>query len=157
MSEEGTVVLAILGLIVVVVVPIFLIVRRFKVVNAVADEDAALAVARAVNQARLDAAWTNYRAALDALKLNPADAEMREKALGWGRHYASLTHTRAPGMGGTVYDEVSIANDITAATASGTVGGNVEERLARLDDLMARGVLKVDEYERQRAALVAQL
>jgi len=54
-----------------------------------------------------------YRAALDALKTDPTNIDLRQRALELGRAYAGLTRN-----GGTeaVYEEVAIANDIQAVT-----------------------------------------
>jgi cell wall assembly regulator SMI1/Tfp pilus assembly protein PilE len=61
---------------------------------------------------RLNLAFANYRRSLEVLEQHPDNTEFRQRALEWGRYYSSLTRYA---KGVTLYDEVAVANDISAA------------------------------------------
>jgi hypothetical protein len=107
-------------------------------------------------------AETNYRQMLDALRVNPSDPKMREKALSWGRRFAELTR-QAVGSGVTIYDEVALSNDINAACAGATRASqsgepaSIEERLARLKNLCDKGLISSEEYSEKRMRLLDEI
>jgi hypothetical protein len=64
----------------------------------------------------------------------------------------------------TVFDEIALSNDINAATASASVvapapaaAPSVEERLKRLDELRAKGVVNEQEYAERRQKILEEL
>ena len=77
-------------------------------------QDAAEAAAR---QALQDAEG-RYHTALRNLKSEPTKADLKQRALEFGRAYAALTRQD---NNVTVFDEVALSNDISAATAGATV------------------------------------
>jgi hypothetical protein len=112
-----------------------------------------------------DAAQAAYHEALRALKAKPTSADLRQQALARGRAYSNLTRNR---RGVTVYDEMAVMNDIQAATAGATAAASaptpvamsatsVEDRLKRLDELRAKGIVNDQEYEERRRKILEEL
>jgi hypothetical protein len=88
------------------------------VVVAVIVAVAALASSAAAKRRnQLAAAWGAYQQALQRLRSNPGSSELRVQALAWGRSHYSLA--RKDGVP-TIYDEMALANDLTASAAPGT-------------------------------------
>lgn len=56
-----------------------------------------------------------YHASLSDLKKDPGNSNLRQKTLNLGRIYSNLSRNN---KGNTVFDEVSLMNDINAACAS---------------------------------------
>jgi hypothetical protein len=86
---------------------------------------------------------------LQRLKAEPNNPERRQEALRLGRAYSNLTRNK---KGVTVYDEVALKNDIDAACAGAARVQNpsIEERLAKLKQLLTAGHISDDEYHRRR-------
>jgi hypothetical protein len=111
----------------------------------------------------LDDAKKAYLAALERLKVDPHNPNLREEVLSLGRKYAA----KARGAGNaTLFDEVALMNDINAACArAGTVeaskviGGRppLEERLASLDQLRAKQLITEQEYTERRTKILDEL
>jgi len=104
--------------------------------------------------ARLKLAKQSYEDSLRRLKENPTDPDLRQRALANGRVYSNLTRS---GVGVTVYDELALSNDISAACAAASVATSdvashdlPEARLARLAALRGKGLLSDEEYQSQR-------
>lgn len=94
-----------------------------------------------------------YRAALNHLKQQPTNADVKEQALQLGRAYSKLTRQR---RGVTIFDEMALMNDINAATAGATIApSNVEDRLRRLADLRSKGLIDDGEYTTQRSLILS--
>lgn len=111
--------------------------------------------------ANLQAAERYYRYALGKLRANPTDPEVKQKALDGGRVYSAWTRR---GRSATLFDEVALANDITAAcaaaagpSASGTTSLSPEARLERLQGLRQKGLISDIEYETKRNEILAEL
>ena len=97
-----------------------------------------------------------YQTILEQLKTDPTNADLRQRTLQLGRVYSNLTRNKT---GVTIYDEVAVMNDINAA-CGGTVnvqGRSVEERLARLQQLLAGGHIAEDEYRRRRQSIIDEV
>lgn len=103
-----------------------------------------------------------YQDALERLKANPTNADLRQHVLQLGRYYSNLTRDK---RGVTVYDEVALMNDINAATASATSVSNnsspkidsqlsIEDRLKRLEELRQKGLVTEQEYLEGRNKLL---
>jgi hypothetical protein len=101
-----------------------------------------------------------YRAALDALKRDPASPSRREEALRRGRDYANLMRNW---RGRSLFDEVALMNDINAACAAASVqrplpsaqpSASIEDRLTRLHDLKTRGLITEAEYDTRRREIL---
>jgi len=111
-------------------------------------------------------AFNNYRSALELLKQSPNDPECREKTLHLGRYYSNLTRNN---RGVTVYDEVALANDISAACAGAgqipssaidtptTANQSIEQRLGRLKALLESGAIDESEYRERRSRLLDEV
>ena len=106
-----------------------------------------------------------YRNVLDLLKKNPADPELRQRALEWGRHYSNLSRQST---GVTVFDELALSNDINAACAGagrGTpiaqsalpISASIEERLSKLKSLQASSAITEEEYQERRRRILDEL
>ena len=107
-----------------------------------------------------------YNRALYELKKKPTDPRLRETALLRGRTYSNLSRDS---KGVTVLDEVSIKNDLDAATAEATVTAtkrtvrtpsaspSLEERLSKLSDLKSRGLISDDEYALRRKSIIDEI
>jgi len=97
--------------------------------------------------------------ALAALKANPTNADLRERALAIGRAYAALAREQGKI---TIFDEVALSNDIAAATAGASSAAtapvtSIEERLTRLSDLRAKGLLSDQEFDARRQKILDEL
>jgi hypothetical protein len=104
----------------------------------------------------LNAAHSAYEVSLRALKEKPSDPNLRQEALRLGRAYSSLTRQNGRV---TVYDEISLANDINAACAATTNRSSdpPEARLARVTELRGRGLLSEEEFRLKRQEILDQL
>lgn len=124
----------------------------------VANRRAADARAAALKQA-----YEAYQKALVDLRANPADPFYRQRALDAGRSYSNLTRE---GKGVTIYDEVALSNDISAAAAGAVKAAvaapsapaaSVQDRLKRLDDLKAAGTITDQEHAARRQKILEEL
>jgi len=98
-----------------------------------------------------------YHGALAELKAAPSNPDVKQRTLDFGRTYSNLTRQS---KGVTVYDEMALANDISAATAGATaaaVPATVQERLTRLDELRASGTITEAEHAARRQKIVEEL
>ena len=106
-------------------------------------------------------AQQKYQEALGLLKFDPTNPNLRQKTLELGRYYSNLTRD---GQGVTVYDEVSLMNDINAATAGAlsslrsnqdhTSQQSPEERLEKLRELKSLGLINEEEYTAKRKQIL---
>lgn len=100
-----------------------------------------------------------YHSSLAQLKRNPTNADLRQRTLALGREYSNLTRDR---KGVTVFDEVALMNDINAACAGAAASAerrsssanSIEERLARLFDLMEKGLISQQEHDERRRKIL---
>ena len=110
----------------------------------------------------MEAAKQAYLEALSALKLDPHDADHKQRTLALGRTYSNLTSDK---KGNTLFDEVALMNDINAACAAAgsslkpqlptsTPEKTIEERLSTLSQLKNRGLIEHSEYEKRRAEIL---
>lgn len=119
-------------------------------------------VAQRGRAAKVKAARASYETALVALRRNPGSAELHQAALAWGRHYSDL-HRDSKGR--TMFDEVALSNDISAASAgaghapaaAATTTAAITDRLDRLGTLRSQGVITEDEYQGRRAKLLEEV
>lgn len=107
----------------------------------------------------LKAAQNAYQNSLAKLKQSPTDADIKQKTLELGRYYSNLTRQQ---QGVTVYDEMALGNDISAATAGATVAAaptaaSVEERLKTIDELRSRGMISDAEHAERRKKILEAL
>ncbi|MDY7092707.1 MAG: hypothetical protein SX243_07015 [Acidobacteriota bacterium] len=122
------------------------------------------------NQAK-ETAETAYKQSLTELKLDPTNAELREKTLDLGRKYSNLTRD---GKGIAIFDEIALMNDLNAA-AGGSMAladgpptqpplrdqapprANPEARLKQLTSLKEKGLIEEEEFEERRAKILDEL
>lgn len=114
--------------------------------------------AEALKQAR-----ARYEASLAALKRDPNNADLKQATLALGRAYSQLTRDK---KGVTLFDEVALMNDINAAcagaglhpqqrvVAASQVQESVEQRLQKLSDLSAKGLISQTEHDQRRSAIL---
>jgi hypothetical protein len=111
----------------------------------------------------LAAARDAYQNALRNLKANPTDPNLRQLTLGLGRAYSNLTRNK---KGVTIFDEVALSNDISAACAGAanilesTVtkpDQSIELRLSKLADLKAQGLIDEAEYAARRERILDEV
>lgn len=117
---------------------------------------------------KLKEARQAYRDSLQKLGEHPTHRALRQRTLELGRAYSNLTRGK---KGVTLFDEVALMNDINAACGSamtvvnarqrqpGSSSGepSTEQRLARLRELHAKGVIDDEEYRGQRSRILGSL
>jgi hypothetical protein len=116
-----------------------------------------MAQGRAAARKELEQAYANYQWALDALKKDPTDPNKKQKALEVGRAYSTLTREQKLI---TIFDEIALGNDISAATAGATkatAGISVEQRIRALEDLRTKGLISDTKYIQKRQKLVDEM
>lgn len=115
---------------------------------------------RKASQQALEQAHQDYQTGLARLKHEPTNADFKQQALQLGRLYANLTREQ---KGVTVFDEVALSNDISAATAGATApapvqsAASAEERLHALDALRSKGLISDAEYAAKRQKLIDEM
>jgi hypothetical protein len=104
-----------------------------------------------------------YHNSLTKLKANPTNANLRQVTLGLGRTYSHLGRNK---KGVTIFDEVALSNDISAACAGATnihenkvpkPDQTIELRLQRLAELKAKGLIDDDEYAARREKILDEV
>ncbi|HKO55430.1 MAG TPA: SHOCT domain-containing protein [Thermoanaerobaculia bacterium] len=102
-----------------------------------------------------------YQEALERLRRNPANPDLRGETLRLGRAYSNLTRNR---RGVTLFDEVALMNDINAACAAAfqppkplPPTESVETRMAKLNDLRSKGLIDDAEYAERRQQIVSEI
>jgi hypothetical protein len=104
-----------------------------------------------------------YLQSLEDLKRDPANPELRGATLRLGRVYAAKV--RKSGQVG-LFDEVALMNDINAACAAASLtppqpvtssSSSIEERLSRLGELKAKGLIDVREYAQRRQQILDEV
>ena len=114
--------------------------------------------AKALEEARRD-----YENSLLELKANPTNANLRQVTRGLGRIYSHLGRNK---KGVTIFDEVALSNDISAACAGATniVEGSaatpnqtIELRLEKLAELKTKGLIDDDEYAARRERILDEV
>jgi hypothetical protein len=124
-------------------------------------------VASANSKAKAQAqAKASYDHSLTDLKSDPGNADLRQQTLQLGRSYSNLTRNK---KGVTVFDEVALMNDISAACAraatpipnaepaTASSRGSIEERLSRLAELKVQGLIDEEEYKLRRQRILDEL
>jgi hypothetical protein len=108
-------------------------------------------------------AKASYQASLSKLKSNPTNADLRQRTLELGRIYSNLTRKK---RGVTLFDEVALMNDISAACAGATfVSPNmgtsatpsIEKRLSKLAELRSKGLIDEQEYNSKRQKIIDEV
>jgi hypothetical protein len=104
----------------------------------------------------LEEAQRAYRTCLERLKADPTNPNLRQEVLHLGRVYSNLTRNK---MGVTVYDEVALQNDIDAACAGAVSmpAKSVEERLAKLGELLKAGHISEQEHRERRQKILDEI
>ena len=95
-----------------------------------------------------------YQTALGNLKADPTNADLKQRALALGRAYARLTREQ---KAVTIFDEMALSNDISAATAGAGRTLSAEDRLQALDTLRAKGLVSDAEYTQKRQKLIDEM
>ena len=108
-----------------------------------------------------ETARQEYLRSLNRLKSDPTNPNLRQRTLELGRVYSNLTRDK---KGVTVFDEVALMNDINAACAGAaaisrsqareTMKQTIEERLTRLTELRAKGLISDQEYSTRRQRIL---
>lgn len=121
---------------------------------------AAIASAKAAEK-RKEEARQQYQQSLSALKKDPGNADLRQKTLALGRVYSNLLRDK---KGNTLFDEVALMNDINAACAATQhaisnqmSSEELENRLRKLQDLKAKGLIDDADYQKRKSELMAQI
>jgi hypothetical protein len=105
-----------------------------------------------------------YQQSLSRVKADPANADLRQRALQLGRVYSNLTRNQS---GVTIFDEVALMNDINAACAGASTlknsatasaaGQSVEVRLQKLAALRTKGLIDESEYRTQKLKILDEV
>lgn len=151
MEDTGCVAAFVIAIVVVFVALLVVAIRDAQAkADAQREREAAAAAAQA-------AARRAYEDALRALVGDPANPQLRTRALTLGRTYSN--HTRNQ-HGVTLFDEVALMNDINAASAAASVArpsASIEDRLTRLHELKARGLISETEYDERRREILREV
>jgi hypothetical protein len=98
-----------------------------------------------------------YLEALEALKRDPSNADLRQTVLAFGRTHALLNKELG-------VSEVSLLNDINAATArasapvaQGLPESAIESRLAKLRALASEGLIDQADFDRKKAEIISEI
>lgn len=138
-----------------------LIVLIVAVVGVVILNDQSNAKIKREKAERLRAANEAYKQALVQLKTDPSNPNVKQRALELGRAYAAITREQSgAGSGVTIFDEMALSNDISAATAGATASkssASVEDRLRSLDTLRTKGLVNDAEYAERRRQILAEI
>jgi hypothetical protein len=108
-------------------------------------------------------AEASYKEALAQLKASPTSADLRERALDFGRKYAARTRAAAGHGHVTIFDEVALTNDLQAACAAAAAvnpRGNeddLERRLCRLAELRDKKLISEQEFSERRQQILGEL
>lgn len=114
-------------------------------------------------QLEIQNAEQQYQESLIALKSNPADANLRQKTLELGRVYSNLMRDN---KGNTIFDEVTLMNDINAACAATSLitsqqpnlpSDTIESRLQKLKSLNESGLISEAEYNERKKEILDSL
>jgi hypothetical protein len=109
-----------------------------------------------------------YKNSLAKLKDNPTNADLRQETLKLGRVYSNLA-CNAEGV--TIFDEVALMNDINAVcggvtnitntpplpSPTNTASLSLEERLVKLSELRAKGLIDEQEYNTKRKQILDEI
>ena len=107
-----------------------------------------------------------YQASLRQLVNDPTNPHKRQSTLALGRAYSNLTRDK---KGVTLFDEVALMNDINAACGGATsfagtgsasrpsAGGNVADRLTRLQALKDQNLISLEEFEPKRQQVLSEI
>jgi hypothetical protein len=133
------------------------------------DTNAKQAARLAAEKARkiIEKAETAYQSYLAQLKADPTNSDLRQKTLEQGRYYSNLARDS---KGVTIFDEMALMNDInavcggttniTGATTSASTpitSLSIEERLAKLSNLRAKGLIDEQEYDTRRKKILDEI
>lgn len=123
----------------------------------------------------MEDAESAYRNSLAQLKVEPTNSDLRQRTLELGRYYS---HLARDSQGVTIFDEIALMNDInavcggttsiTGTTTSApppvstpaptpTTSLSVEDRLAKLSDLKAKGLIDEQEYDTRRKKILDEI
>lgn len=110
----------------------------------------------------LNAARDAYFNALRRLKADPTNADLRQTTLKLGRTYSNLTRNK---RGVTIFDEVALSNDISAACAGAATlvtntqasSQTIESRLQKLAELKSKGLINEEEYAARRTKILDEV
>ena len=111
----------------------------------------------------MEKARAAYQEALDDLKRHPADPNKKQHALTLGRTYSNLTRNK---QGVTIFDEMALMNDLNAATAHAhqavsasapAAGSSPADRLRKLDELKAQGLINDEEHAARRTKILEEI
>jgi hypothetical protein len=103
-----------------------------------------------------------YQDSLERLKASPSNPDLRQLTLALGRQYSNLTRDK---KGVTVYDEMAVMNDISAATAAASapatpapaLASSIEDRLAKVNELHAKGIISDQELAQRRQKILDEV
>jgi hypothetical protein len=96
--------------------------------------------------------YSAYGEALLALRTNPNDTDLRRQALHAGRRYVALTHHQRAAWRRVAVDryaETAVLEDIQLMTTP-LAALTIEERLADVDQLHAKGIISDGEHAARR-------
>lgn len=111
----------------------------------------------------LAAAKAAYHGSLTELKQDCTNPDLKQRTLALGRAYSNLTRDK---KGVTMFDEVALSNDISAAcagasriagTGPSSSGQSAGDRLAQLSELHKKGLIDRREFEEKRSHIMGEL
>ncbi len=103
-----------------------------------------------------------YLESLEKLKGDPTNADLRQETLRLGRLYSN---SMRDDKGHTVFDELAVMNDISAATASAIVtrdtasatASSPSAKLKHLQELLDQKLITEDEFRQRRERVLQDL
>lgn len=116
------------------------------------------------NGNKLVQAKKSYEESLAKLKSDPANSDLRQQTLAFGRAYSNLARDS---KGRTIFDEIALMNDLNAACAATqqvisnqtlqTTSQTVAERLVQLQGLKDQGLIDQIDFDRRKSEILAQI
>jgi hypothetical protein len=109
-----------------------------------------------VKRQKIQSAKEDYDRSIERLRTAPATADLRQRALEYGREYSNLSRDS---KGVAIFDEVAIHNDLSAACAATSVAvvskpQSTRDKLAELQELAHSGLISPTEFESMRAEVL---
>ena len=170
LQTSGDLALTFVSCVVVITLIVIYILMRIKQINKTNQKEQELNkkayLAKETARKKVQEAYLSYQKSLQELKATPSNPDLKQRALKLGRAYAEISRSFVGDPAITIYDEMSVMNDINAACAAASnpnqarnssVLINIEERLLNLQNLKKRGLIDDSEYDSKRKRILGEI